>query len=46
MNPFMQIQAINHNPIGGWSRELCEYYFSMIQLKNTRRDLLNLAMYN
>jgi hypothetical protein len=45
MDAMLMMNAIVLNPLGGWSREIAEWYWAKYQLQNTRRDLLNLATF-
>lgn len=46
MSPLHMMNAITLNPLGGWTREVVEWYWQGVRVQDTRRDNLNLAMYN
>jgi hypothetical protein len=46
MTLLSEMTVINYNPLGFWSKELCEWYFALVQVRNTRKDLLNMSLYN
>ena len=46
MNQLLMMGVVEANPLGMTTRTIAEWYWAKYQLTNTRRDLLNLSLYN
>ena len=46
MNPLHMMNAVTLNPLGMTSREIAEWYWQGVRVRDTRRDNMNLSMYN
>lgn len=46
MNHTLMMDAVLYNPLGMTTREIAEWYWQGVRVRDTRRDNLNLAMYN
>jgi hypothetical protein len=46
VNQVLMMDAVLYNPLGMTSREIAEWYWQGVRVRDTRRDNMNLSMYN